>query len=912
MLRIHKSYSGESATEYFNKALLKEGDYLVDHKIESIWEGKAAEKLGVSGRVVSKEIFSNLAHNIHPLTKERLTVRNAQNRRAGFDFTYSAVKSASIVHALTKDDAIFEAHRAAYREAMSEIEAMAQTQANTANDRYYETTGNLVYGAFDHFTSRPNEVVINGKTLNVPDMQMHTHCYVFNTTWNEKRGRFQALETGNIFRQAPYFEAVYHAHFSHLLKQAGYGIKRTPDRYEISGVSRDMIERFSNRTALIEAVAKKENITDAKQKAELGARTRKGKSANSVHEKELHDLWKARLSDKEMDALNNLKGATNGSGKEITSKDAIDQALDHCLERQSTAQEVRVLAYALKLGYGTLLPDDVRKELNSRDNVLKSEIDTVPYLTTKEMVRAENRMISMAVQGKGTIPALNPDYEINQDFLNDQQRKAIKDILSSNDQVTILKGAAGSGKTTLLAEIREGIKENGKSLFAVAPSAQASRTVLRQKGFDADTVAALLSNPELQNGLKDNVLLVDEAGMVGVKTMSDLLTLTKSQNAQLLLSGDTYQHGPVESGDALRILEDKAKLKTASVQKIVRQKNDAYRKATELLARGKTLEGYQALDRMKAVKEIPDHEDRLEAMASDYVESLDQKRSALMISPTHYEGDVLTQTVREKLKDKGRIKGLEHEFSTLKNLNFTQAQKQDLANYQDGQTLRFTRNQKGGFKAGSHHEILPSEKPGHIELRDLSTGEVRPLPSEASGFFDVYQNTKTQIAKGDTVRITNNSKSQENTKINNGNTYGIAGFTKDGDIELDNGKTLSKDIQHFKHGYVETSYSSQGKDAHDVLISMSDMSFAASNEQQFYVSASRGTHSVKIYTSDKDELKKAIARSGERMSATELADHAKRRELKRRQRAYNQTFHNKSKEHGREHRSDPSLEPGLH
>jgi ATP-dependent exoDNAse (exonuclease V) alpha subunit len=68
-----------------------------------------------------------------------------------------------------------------------------------------------------------------------------------------------------------------------------------------------------------------------------------------------------------------------------------------------------------------------------------------------------------------------------------------------------------------------------------------------------------------------------------------------------------------------------------------------------------------------------------------------------------------------------------------------------------------------------------------------------------------------------------------------------------------------------------TSHSSQGKTVDKVIIAQSSMSFRASSVEQFYVSVSRGKESVAIYTDDKRELFSAVNRSGQRMTATELA-----------------------------------------
>jgi ATP-dependent exoDNAse (exonuclease V) alpha subunit len=420
-----------------------------------------------------------------------------------------------------------------------------------------------------------------------------------------------------------------------------------------------------------------------------------------------------------------------------------------------------------------------------------------------------------------------------------------------------------------LTEINTAVKEKSQKLIALAPSSQATKQLLK-KGFEADTIAGFLINTKKQQELKNNVLLVDEAGMTGVKTMSQLLQLGVKHNARIILSGDTKQHKSIEFGDSLRILEEKAKLQIVEVSKVVRQQNEAYKKAVEYLARGQTIKGYNALDKMGAIQEIPDHEQRIKRIAEDYSKSIQQKKSTLIISPTNHEGDMINIQVRNTLKKQGIIQGKEKEFTTLKNLSFTKSQKQDTQLYQNGQIIRFISNQKGGYKAGQHYEVQQQTPQTPLQIRNKQTGKLLPLPHQNPENYQVFDKIQTQLAKGDRIRLTQNSKSLQGSKMNNGTVYQVSGFTRSGDIKLTNNKILAKENGHYKYSYSETSYSSQGKDAKNILISMSDISFMGVSKEQFYVSVSRGTHNAKIYTSDKQELKKLIHKSNERITAKEI------------------------------------------
>ena len=83
------------------------------------------------------------------------------------------------------------------------------------------------------------------------------------------------------------------------------------------------------------------------------------------------------------------------------------------------------------------------------------------------------------------------------------------------------------------------------------------------------------------------------------------------------------------------------------------------------------------------------------------------------------------------------------------------------------------------------------------------------------------------------------------------------------------GRVLPPYYRQFQRGYAVTSYGSQGKTVDHVLFCDSGVR-AASNAQQWYVTISRGRKSIRIFTPDKQALRNAVARSGERELALDL------------------------------------------
>ena len=142
--------------------------------------------------------------------------------------------------------------------------------------------------------------------------------------------------------------------------------------------------------------------------------------------------------------------------------------------------------------------------------------------------------------------------------------------------------------------------------------------MLQKEGFgEAETVERLLVDPKMQAKVNGQVLLIDEAGLLSVKDTKRLFDVAKEQNARVILVGDSAQHNGVTRGDALRILERDAGIKTAELKEIRRQTDESTERRSRLSARATRLartanaagRGMEMLDRMGAIIEA-DGEDR--------------------------------------------------------------------------------------------------------------------------------------------------------------------------------------------------------------------------------------------------------------------------------------------------------------
>ncbi len=278
MLRVYQQTSSAAAKDYYSRSdYLSEGEELVGN-----WGGKGAELLGLSGKAGKKE-FDLLCDNINPNSGERLTARTKQKRTCGYDFTWSVPKSVSLLYGLTEDKELLDAFRDSVDETMRDIEAEMKTSVRAKGQVAVRETGNALWATFYHFTARPVE--------GMPDPQMHAHAFVFNSTFDDVEQRWKAGQFRDLKKDAPYWQAAFRARLANRLQEAGYRIERKKDDFDITGFSKDVLKRFSRRTAKIEKLAQEKGIIDPEEKAKLGKKTREHKNP-TLSWQELRRQWR--------------------------------------------------------------------------------------------------------------------------------------------------------------------------------------------------------------------------------------------------------------------------------------------------------------------------------------------------------------------------------------------------------------------------------------------------------------------------------------------------------------------------------------------------------------------------------------------------------------------------------------------
>jgi conjugative relaxase-like TrwC/TraI family protein len=149
---------------------------------------------------------------------------------------------------------------------MLELEKRAETRVRKSGQNGERVTGNLVAACFRHETSREL------------DPHLHTHCVVMNATFDPVENRWKALHPAGMYRAHRYATNLYRHELAKGLRALGYEIDNQAKGFEIKGVPRSVIDRFSKRHQQIDEETRErlakgevvENINDLRERVAIG------------------------------------------------------------------------------------------------------------------------------------------------------------------------------------------------------------------------------------------------------------------------------------------------------------------------------------------------------------------------------------------------------------------------------------------------------------------------------------------------------------------------------------------------------------------------------------------------------------------------------------------------------------------
>jgi conjugative relaxase-like TrwC/TraI family protein len=832
---------------------------------QAIWLGRDAARLGLVGhakQVDVEQIFDGTIPNSGERIRQQKP-RADHRENLVHDLVLSCKKSVSLQIHLGGDLQVFgAAHKAALEVAELIEHDYAQIRVQTAGKRRVTQTDGLIILLMPHHTTRS------------ADPGVHFHLLIANGSISPD-GKWRALYDrgfSHAYYLGDYFSARLATHIQHL----GYQIRPTntasgQPSWEIEGYSDTALKTFSKRSEN-KRVGALISQGYSRDQALLVTRPSKDKSEPL----EISQLrWQIEAANHDIKPVKPQYVAPTIK-YDKSAKDLLESAIRHYSHTaiSFTRDDIRKFVYKTpwKIAVGEL-DHAIRNHPKLIDyGIASSNPKLEGRYTTLEALQREIQTIQAWRQGQGHAqPILDrktAGLALQGVNLKSGQREAIIGVVASQNKHQIIHGLSGVGKTTALRQLKAILDTQGIEILGFAPSIKAAQKLSEELSIGTNTVQKLIKSNSFN--LKPNQLLViDEAGMVSASMMQILLAKANDAGARVLLVGDTGQNQAIEAGSPMRSLMAHG-VEVHHIAEIIRQKNALQRQAVELIAQGQGSQALNLLSKHGYTQEIKNREQRVKSIAEAYLSLSENEQSkTLIVTGTNAEKDAITQQIRAGLFESGR---LSHQTpcTQLRDRKLSPEESFYIGNYQVGNYISLSRN----------YASTPLKKQVLYRVEALNGAEL--IISTAGGRLyrfnpeklkdkQVFSAHQFDVAVGDSLRWTTSNKAlgQINgecfqiTSINGQLATAVSDEGKEFQIDLS--RPLTTD-----YTLTSTSYRAQGTDRPRVFVSATND--PTSKREPFYVSISRQTQDLRVWTEDFDGLAQRVKQSNIQQNPLELLD----------------------------------------
>jgi ATP-dependent exoDNAse (exonuclease V) alpha subunit len=706
-------------------------------------------------------------------------------------------------------------------------------------------------------------------------------------------GSTRALQERGFFDTQQFATAVYQSELTFRLRNLGYQIQAgksgapdikgyTPEYLEASSPRRQQIEEavaksgFSGPEAAQIAAHNTRDKKDILSSSEVLAAHRKIAAAFGNQADRVVAEARERAATLEQNHVPDSR---------VRAQEAVTFAKDRGFEREAVTDERAIMRDALRRGMGDLTYSQVRDNFDQRHNAGEFKIaprqkhETGRQFTTRETIAAEIATVGHMQRGQNTIEPIMPKeaamaHATTREFLNPAQRRAIEEVLTSHDRVHGLQGLAGTGKTTTLEAIREGAERNGYAVEGFTPTSRAAAQ-LRDAGLSAGTLQGFLARGG-QDQLRGDpnsrhLYMVDESSLASTRQMQAFMEKIGPQD-RVLLIGDTRQHQSVDAGKPFEQMQQ-AGMQTSQLDQIMRQKDPELLRAVEHLSKNETAIGLTLFQQQGRVTEMQDNAQRIEAIAKDYVA---KPENTLVVSPDNASRQEINNAIRKELQASGIVSKENHSMNVLTpRSDMTTVDRSWATRYQPDDVLHYTRGSKEhGIEKGSYANVISANhKENQITVQKQDGQQATYDPKRLQGIA-AYRETDRDFARGDRIQFTANNRELAVSNRDMGTIERIDSNQISVKMDGARERTVTFDaaqMRHFDHGYAVTSHSSQGLTADRVLVNMdTNVHPELINTRFAYVSVSRASEDVRIYTNDVAVLSERLMTDVTKTSAIDL------------------------------------------
>jgi Ti-type conjugative transfer relaxase TraA len=342
-------------------------------------------------------------------------------------------------------------------------------------------------------------------------------------------------------------------------------------------------------------------------------------------------------------------------------------ALDAITQQQSTFTRRDMAKFAHRHSDGIDQFNEVMGAMRNSPDLVELGQDGrgEDRFTTRDMIEAEQRLYRAAelmaekelheVSDRDRQAAL-ARAEQRGLILSGEQADALAHVTDGRD-LGIVVGYAGTGKSAMLGVALEAWEAAGYEVRGVALSGIAAENLEGGSGIASRTIASMEHG--WQNGrdmlINRDVLVIDEAGMVGTRQLERVLSHAADAGAKVVLVGDPQQLQSIEAGAAFRSIHDRHG--GVEIHEVRRQREDWQRDATRDLATGRTGNAIHAYEAHGMVHEAASREQA----RGDLIDRWDRDRQAepdssrIILTHTNAEVRQLNESARDRMREAGDL-----------------------------------------------------------------------------------------------------------------------------------------------------------------------------------------------------------------------------------------------------------------